>query len=73
MEIFDEERESWLRGFLELPNGIPSHDTLSDVMGRIKTPTFAEAFSAALSGVRIALDGKTLRGSDRSMAVRYIG
>jgi len=43
MEIFAEERESWLRGFLDLPNGIPSHDTLSDVMGRIKAPAFAAA------------------------------
>ena len=33
MEAFAEEREAWLRGFLELPNGIPSHDTLSDVLG----------------------------------------
>jgi len=70
MEIFAEERESWLRGFLELPNGIPSHDTLSDVMGRIKAPAFAAAFSAwtqaalpVLAGEQVALDGKTLRGS----------
>jgi hypothetical protein len=34
MEIVAEEREGWFRGFLELPKGIPSHDTLSDVMGR---------------------------------------
>jgi len=29
-----------------LPNGIPSHDTLSDVMGRIQPKAFAEAFTA---------------------------
>ena len=29
---FAEEKEAWLRGFLDLPNGIPSHDTLSDVL-----------------------------------------
>jgi hypothetical protein len=34
MEIVAEERGGWFRGFLELPNGIPSHDTLSDVMSR---------------------------------------
>ena len=27
MEAFGLEKEAWLRGFLELPNGIPSHDT----------------------------------------------
>ena len=35
MEAFAEEKIAWLRGFLDLPNGIPSHDTLSDVLGRI--------------------------------------
>ena len=28
METFAEEKENWFRTFLELPNGIPSHDTL---------------------------------------------
>ena len=29
-------KEAWLRGFLELLQGIPSHNTLSDVLGRIE-------------------------------------
>lgn len=33
IEDFGCEEEKWLRGFLELPHGIPSHDILSDVMG----------------------------------------
>jgi len=73
IELFAEEREAWLRGFLELPNGIPSHDTLSDVMGRIKPEAFSDAFIAwvnaalpDLSGEHIAIDGKTLRGSRQS-------
>lgn len=68
---FAEEKETWLRQFLELPNGIPSHDTLSDVMGRLNPRAFREAFMqwmevALLSlagGKHIALDGKTQRGS----------
>jgi hypothetical protein len=32
MEEFAREKEAWLREFLALPNGIPSHDTLSDVL-----------------------------------------
>jgi len=70
IETFAEERESWLRGFLELPNGIPSHDTLGDVMGRIKREAFAAAFAQwtsvalpALDGEHVAIDGKALRGS----------
>jgi predicted transposase YbfD/YdcC len=35
MADFAEEKEARLRSFLELPHGIPSHDTWSDVLGRI--------------------------------------
>jgi predicted transposase YbfD/YdcC len=70
MELFAEEREAWFRRFLALPNGIPSHDTLSDVMGRINPVKFREAFLAwvevalpCLAGHHVALDGQTLRGS----------
>ncbi len=70
MEEFAREKEAWFRQFLKLPNGIPSHDTLSDVIGRLAPEGFAQAFlrwaqSAlpSLAGERICLDGKTLRGS----------
>lgn len=70
IEDFGHENEAWLRQFLELPHGIPSHDTLSDVMGRIHPEAFAQAFSAwaqaglpALVGQQVAIDGKSLRGS----------
>jgi predicted transposase YbfD/YdcC len=70
MEAFAEEKEAWLRGFLDLPNGIPSHDTLSDVLGRIDPVAFRAAFTAwataALPGLadeQVCLDGKALRGS----------
>ena len=46
MADFAEEKEAWLRGFLDLPNGIPSHDTLSDVLGWRKAP--AGSKSAAM-------------------------
>lgn len=70
MEAFAEEKETWLRGFLDLPNGIPSHDTLSDVLGRIDPVAFRTAFTAwataALPGLgneQVCIDGKALRGS----------
>jgi predicted transposase YbfD/YdcC len=70
MEEFAEEKAAWFRGFLELPNGIPSHDTLSDVLGRIDPQAFRDAFLCwvqaalpSLSGEQLCLDGKTLRGS----------
>ena len=70
METFAEEREAWLRGFLELPNGIPSHDTLSDVLGRIDPVAFRAAFTTwataalpDLAGEQVCIDGKAVRGS----------
>lgn len=70
MAAFAEEKETWLRGFLELPNGIPSHDTLSDVLGRVDPVAFATAFTAwttaalpLLAGEQVCLDGKPQRGS----------
>jgi predicted transposase YbfD/YdcC len=70
MADFAAEKEAWLRGFLDLPNGIPSHDTLSDVLGRIDPTAFQAAFTAwataALPGLadeQICVDGKAVRGS----------
>ncbi len=70
METFAQEREPWLRSFLRLPNGIPSHDTLSDVIGRLDPVAFRAAFTAwatdalpNVQGEQICVDGKTVRGS----------
>ena len=67
---FGRKRLEWLRGFLELPNGIPSHDTFERVFDRLKPQAFqacfrewVQAVSAALQIKPIAIDGKTLRGS----------
>ena len=70
IEVFAEEQEAWLRTFLELPHGVPSHDTFNRVFRMLDAKAFAEAFLAWMKGVRakmpgdvVALDGKTLRGS----------
>ena len=70
METFAREQEAWFRQFLERPNGIPSHDTFRDVMGRLAPGAFAAAFLRwskpalpGLAGERVCLDGKTSRGS----------
>ena len=76
---FAEEKEAWLSQFLELPNGIPSHDTLSDVMGRLNPQAFREAFMKwmetamlSLAGQHLAVDGKTLRGSGGKSAPMHL-
>jgi predicted transposase YbfD/YdcC len=72
---FGEIRQTWFASFLELPHGIPSHDTFNRVFAALDPAAFRAAFAAwmqAITGVLpaqvIALDGKTLRGShDRTL------
>lgn len=70
IEDFGCENQTWLKTFLELPHGIPSHDTLSDVMGRIAPQALGQALAQwmkdglpGLAGMQVAVDGKSLRGS----------
>ena len=66
---FGEAREEWLKTFLELPNGIPSHDTLGRVFSMIDGAEFERCFAewvrqlAGLTSKVIAIDGKAIRGS----------
>jgi predicted transposase YbfD/YdcC len=70
IETFGRKRRDWLRRFLTLPNGIPSHDTFERVFDRLKPEAFqacfrewTQAVAAALRIKHVAIDGKTLRGS----------
>jgi predicted transposase YbfD/YdcC len=70
MEIFGREREQWLRQFLDLKAGIPSHDTFNRVFAAVDGKAFGECFSQWTQSVRrtvdaeiVAIDGKTLRRS----------
>lgn len=74
MEAFGKAKKDWLSTFLELPNGIPSHDTFGEVFGRLKPSAFRECFLGWVQGVTtqipgeiVPIDGKHLRRSyDRS-------
>jgi len=76
MADFGEAKEESLRKFLQLPHGIPSHDTFSRVF-RLLDPVafetafrkFMAAFSARLGAAAvIAIDGKSLAGAFESGA-----
>jgi predicted transposase YbfD/YdcC len=70
IEAFGEAKVGWLRTFLELPNGIPSHDTFGRVFARLEPREFERCFmnwvstiSDLLQGQVVAIDGKCLRRS----------
>lgn len=73
VETFGKQRRDWLRRFLKLPNGIPSHDTFERVFDRIDPKAFLQCFQSWVAAIaekldikHIAIDGKTLRGSGSS-------
>ena len=70
IEEFGEAKEEWLKQFLELPNGIPSHDTFRRVFMLIKPEKFQAVFLGWVASVAkttkgkiVNVDGKRLRGT----------
>lgn len=69
VEHFGEAREKWLGQFLELKNGIPSHDTIGGVWSRVDPREFEAGSRQWIEGLTdsveevVATDEKTLRGS----------
>ena len=70
MELYAEANEEFLKTILELPNGIPSHDTFGYVYARIDPNEFGKCFAGWIESIReategevVAIDGKTLRRS----------
>jgi predicted transposase YbfD/YdcC len=80
IEAFGKAKRKWLKRFLPLPHGIPSHDTFGRVFARIDPEQFQKAFlewvqavSELTQGQVIAIDGKTLRRShDRRLGKQAI-
>lgn len=70
VEVFGRAKEAWLRTFLALPNGIPSHDTFGRVFARLDPQQFERCFlrwvqtvMTRTHGEVVAVDGKVLRRS----------
>ena len=67
---FGQAKQAWLKQFLRLPNGIPSHDTFGRVFALLDPQAFQQCFltwirslSQRTQGEVVAIDGKTLRRS----------
>ena len=70
IELVGKAKEKWLRTFLELPHGVPSHDTVGKVFAWLDAEEFQASFmewvrdiAAMTAGQVIAIDGKTVRRS----------
>jgi predicted transposase YbfD/YdcC len=73
IELWAKERMDWLRGYLRLENGIPSHDTFGRLFGLIDPDEFEAAFRRWVGAILpalgpdavVAIDGKTSRRSGK--------
>lgn len=70
VELYGRNKQGWLKQFLELPKGIPSHDTFGRLFARLDPQEFGRRFmewvkaiTELTEGQVIAIDGKLLRGS----------
>ncbi|MGV0108221.1 ISAs1 family transposase [Nostoc sp. DSM 114160] len=70
IELYGCAKSEWLKTFLELPNGIPSHDTFARVFALLDPQQFQECFLNWMKSIQkitvgevVAIDGKTLCGS----------
>lgn len=76
VERFAKAHIEWFEQFLELPYGVPSHDTFSRLFARLDTEEFqkclgewVQQLQLQLEGKTVSIDGKTLCGShDRPAA-----
>lgn len=80
IEMFARKKEQWLRKYLELPNGIPSHDTIQRVISILNPQTlYSDTISYLIKKIDLittnkekdilSLDGKTSNGSTRSIGI----
>ncbi|MGI0118255.1 ISAs1 family transposase [Zooshikella sp. RANM57] len=83
IERFGKAKEAWFQGFLELPNGIPSHDSFGRFFSHLCPSSFQKCFiqwvqsiTNNFPGKLIAIDGKTLRRSftesDKKNAIHLV-
>jgi predicted transposase YbfD/YdcC len=70
MQKFGQAKRAWLEKFMELPNGIPSHDTLGRVFSLMDSKSFIQCFLGWVQSIHrvsdgqvIGVDGKTARAS----------
>ena len=80
IESFAQKKEEWLKQYLELPNGIPSHDTIQRVISILNPSTlYSDTINYLINKINLittnktkdilSMDGKTSNGSCRSSGI----
>src|SRR5438093_10992138 len=70
MELYGKAKYDWLKNYLELPNGIPSHDTFNRLFAALNPAAFQDCFLSWVQSVAqltegslVSIDGKRLCSS----------
>lgn len=73
IENYGKAKHDWLRSFLTLPSGIPSHDTFNRVFAALDPQELEKGFVAWVTSIArltagevVAIDGKAMRGTRRA-------
>ena len=80
IETYGKAKEEWLSTFLELPHGIPSHDTFGRIFSQLEPEVLEQHFQAWIKVIVgklglevVAIDGKSLNGSyDRENSLKSL-
>ena len=80
IETYGKAKEEWLATFLELPNGIPSHDTFGRIFSKLDPEVLENNFQSWIKVIAgklglkvVAIDGKSLNGSyDRESSLKSL-
>ncbi|KAA6341666.1 hypothetical protein EZS27_010534 [termite gut metagenome] len=79
IENYGKSKEFWLRQYLQLPNGIPSHDTFNRFFSALDPDEFEQAFLSWIKAISnltegdvVSIDGKTICGSREGDSKRAV-
>ena len=79
MERFGRAKEGFLRGFMRLAHGVPSHDAFTNLFNALDPGglqramlRLAEGWAAGLGSEVVAIDGKALRLKDKSNKIAAV-
>lgn len=79
IELYGQSKQCWLSQYLELPNGIPSHDTFNRVFAAFDPLALQQCFSILVQSIAthslgdiVSIDGKRICGNKAAGENDYI-